>query len=417
MGKAVYIDTFSGISGDMLLGALIDTGFDIEELRDEIDRFGIGAEIHVERVKRASIDAVNFTVSCGREQAISRDYDSIREMLEGKMYPSYGRDIALKIFALLAEAEAKVHGIDVGKVHFHEVGAVDSIVDIVGIGLGIASIGGSVGGARIFSGTVPLGSGFVETRHGKLPVPAPATMELLKGIPVKKADITGELVTPTGAAVLKAVVEDFGGIPDMIAQRVGYGAGDRTFENASGGNSPPNLLRLIVGEEADPYLDNPYQEDEVLILTTNIDDMNPQFYEVIMDRLFEEGALDVTLTPLIMKKGRPGTELTVITEPQRGIKMTEIILSESTSSGVRYRKEKRFKLKRWTEEVETTLGPVKVKFTADRDKKILGARPEYEDIKAISKRSGISIDEIYRLVIVDLEKIKVEKTATKGEEN
>ncbi len=402
VGKIVYIDTFSGISGDMLLGALIDAGFSVEGLVEEIDRMGVGAKLHVERVKRGSIDAVDFKVSYDREKEKPRDYRSIRRMLEEKMSEGAGKDIALEVFAILAEAEAKVHGIDAQDVHFHEVGAVDSIVDIVGAGLGL----GSLGPTKFISGPVPLGAGFVDTRHGKLPVPAPATMELLKGIPVRRSDVLGELVTPTGAAVLKAVVEDFGGIPDMVVEEIGYGVGDKVFKDSSGDNAPPNLLRLIVGAEGSAAFQNTYQEDEVVVVTTNIDDMNPQFYEPIVERLFEAGALDVTLSPLIMKKGRPGTELTVMVEPKDCLRMTEIVLSESTSSGVRYRRERRFKLKRWIEEVETSLGPVKVKFKADTKNKIFGAHPEYEDIKAISQKSGLPIKEVYRLVVIDLERNK-----------
>lgn len=402
MGKIVYIDTFSGISGDMLLGALIDAGFDFELLTEEIERIGIGAKLNVERVRRGSVDAVDFKVSYDREKEKPRDYRAIRGMLEQRMTPGTGKDIALEVFAILAEAEAKVHGIDTEDVHFHEVGAVDSIVDIVGAGLGL----GSLGPTKFISGPVPLGSGFVETRHGKLPVPAPATVELLKGIPVRRTGVLGELVTPTGAAVLKAVVDDFGGIPDMVVEGIGYGAGDRVFKYENGESAPPNLLRLILGAEGSAALRNTYQEDEIVVITTNIDDMNPQFYEPLTERLFEAGALDVTLTPLIMKKGRPGTELTVMVEPKDCLEMTGIVLSESTSSGVRYRWERRLKLKRWIEEVRTSFGPVKVKFTADMDNKLFGAHPEYEDIKAISKKTGIPINEVYRLVIIDLERNK-----------
>ncbi len=411
MTKVIYIDTFSGISGDMLIGALIDVGFDIEKLREEIDRIGINAVLHVERVKKGGIEAVNFTVSYDQKKEKPRNYKTIRGMLEEKMAPSFGKDIALKVFMLLAEAEAKVHGIDVDDVHFHEVGAVDSIVDIVGVGLGFQSINSmsSMRATKILCSAVSIGSGFVMTQHGKLPVPAPATMELLKGIPVEDSGILGENVTPTGAAVLKGVVEKFGGIPSMVPEKVGYGAGDKTFENRDKGGNPPNLLRLVVGDENLQSSDHSFLEDEVLVITTNIDDMNPQYFEVIMEKLFRAGALDVTLTPLIMKKGRPGTELTVITDPESGLKMTEIILKESPSSGVRYKKERRYKLKRWIEKVETTFGPVNVKFMADVENKILRVSPEYEEIKAISKKSGLPIGEVYRLVIVDLDKMKDQK--------
>ncbi len=389
MGKILYIDAFSGISGDMTLGALISLGFDIGILTEELNRIGIVANPVVRNVKKSGISAIDFSLSYDEGKEVDRDYASIRKMLTDKMSSGHAKEVALEIFALLAEAEAEVHGEDIERVHFHELGAIDSIVDIVGVSLGFASLGL----IKVVSGPVPVGKGFVQSRHGTLPVPAPATAILLKGIPVFNSGVDGELVTPTGAAILKAMVNDFGGIPNMIVDDIGYGAGDRNF------NDRPNLLRLIVGSEAHPFL-----TDEVEVLTTHIDDMNPQFYDFVMERLFDAGALDVTLTPLIMKKGRSGIALTVISEPPKSHSIIDIILSDTTSSGLRIKREKRFKLDRWIEEVNTEFGTIRVKFTSDADGTLMGAYPEYDDVKKAAKSSELPILEVYRRLTVLLEK-------------
>jgi hypothetical protein len=388
MDRILYIDAFSGVSGDMFLGALIATGLDPAAVQDEIGRLGIGARLSVDRVSRNGIEAVNVSVVVEGKEKAERDYAGIRRLIESRMSPGRARETALGIFELLARAEGRVHGRDAEHVHFHEVGAVDSIVDIVGAAMGFEAIGP----ARVFCSPLPLGRGFVTTRHGVLPLPAPATTELLSGVPVVDAGVNEELVTPTGAAIVKAVVESFSGIPAMVIERSGYGAGDRELPDR------PNLLRLIVGRSA-----NPAVGDEVEVITTNIDDMNPQFYDYVIDRLFVLGALDVTLTPVIMKKGRPATALTVIAPVSEGEKIIDVILSETTSIGIRIHRERRVKLDRRLETVQTELGAIRVKFTIDRAGEPAGAYPEYEDVREAAARHHLSIDRAYRLIVSTLE--------------
>jgi len=384
MDTILYIDAFSGISGDMFLGALIATGLDTTIIQDEVRRLDIGAALSVNRIKRNGIEAVNVSVVSEREEGIERDYGAIKQLIESRMSPGYARDTALKIFGLLAQAEGRVHGKNPEHVHFHEVGAVDSIVDIVGAAVGLAALGP----IRVISSPLPMGRGFVATRHGTLPLPAPATVELLSGVPVTDAGIDGELVTPTGAAIVKAVATSFSGMPPMRIEKSGYGAGDRVLPDR------PNLLRLIIGSPA-----NEAAGDEVEVITTHIDDMNPQFYEYVMDRLFGLGALDVVLSPVIMKKARPGTALVAVCPISETGTIVNAILSETTSIGLRIHRERRVKLERRMETVETELGPIQVKVTFDGSGNIAGAYPEYEDVRAAARRHHVSIDRAYRVIV------------------
>jgi hypothetical protein len=265
------------------------------------------------------------------------------------------------------------------------VGAVDSIVDIVGAAVGLAALGP----VRVVSSPLPLGRGFVTTRHGVLPLPAPATVELLSDVPVVDARIEEELVTPTGAAIVKAVAASFAGIPPMVIERSGYGAGDRELPDR------PNLLRLILGRptsQADVG-------DEVEVITTHIDDMNPELYDYVMDRLFALGALDVVLTPVIMKKTRPATSLVVIAPVTECGAIIDAVLSETSTIGLRIHRERRVKLDRRTETIQTELGAVRVKVTFDGSGKAAGAYPEYEDVREAASRHHIPIDRAYRLIV------------------
>jgi pyridinium-3,5-bisthiocarboxylic acid mononucleotide nickel chelatase len=387
MDTIVYIDAFSGISGDMFLGALIAAGLDTAIVKDEIDRLDIGAELSVGRVKRNGIEAVSVSVASGRKDETEREYGAIRQLIESRVSPGYARDTALKIFELLARAEGRVHGRDPDHVHFHEVGAVDSIVDIVGAAAGLAALAP----IRVVSSPLPMGRGFVATRHGTLPLPAPATVELLSGVPVIDAGIDEELVTPTGAAIVKAVATSFSGMPPMVVERSGYGAGDRVLPDR------PNLLRLIIGKSSGQAVG-----DEVEVITTHIDDMNPQLYEYTMDRLFALGALDVTLTPIIMKKGRPATALTAIAPVSECGAIIDGILAETTSIGLRVHRERRVKLDRRQETVQTRLGAIRVKFTFDRSGKVADAYPEYEDVRAAAERHRVPIDRAYRMIVGEI---------------
>lgn len=385
----IYIDAFSGVSGDMLMGAFIALGFDLERLREELDRLDIGAEIRTEKTRRHSIEAVNFTVEVQEDSRKSRDYARIKQLLGNDMTPGPARDMALLTFARLAEAEAGVHGVEVDRVHFHEVGAVDSIVDIVGVSLAVTEKGAS----RVVSSPVPLGSGFVETKHGKLPVPAPATIALLSGVPVYAGDIEMELTTPTGAALLTVMADTFGPYPQMIPDGVGYGAGDREYDGA------PNLLRIVAGR-----LISKSFGDHVVVISAHIDDMNPQFYEPVVDRLFDSGALDVTLTPVIMKKGRPAILLTVICPEEHRDRISSLVLSDTTTIGLRFHEERRIKLDRRIETIQTQFGAIRVKLAENSDGVITNVHPEYDDIKSAAGKYGVSPNSIYRHVMAHVER-------------
>lgn len=389
MDTIVYIDAFSGISGDMFLGALIAAGLDAAVVTDEIDRLGIGAELSVTRIKRNGIEAVNVSVVSHAREEVERGYGAIKELLESRMSPGPARDTALAIFGLLAQAEGRVHGRSPDHVHFHEVGAVDSIVDIVGAAVGLAALGP----AQVICSPLPMGRGFVGTRHGTLPLPAPATVELLSGVPVVESAIDEELVTPTGAAIVRAVAASFSGVPPMIIERSGYGAGDRELPDR------PNLLRLIIGRPSHGAVG-----DEVEVITTHIDDMNPQLFDYVMDRLFALGALDVTLTPTIMKKSRPATALVVIAPVADSGAIIDAVLSETASIGLRVHRERRVKLDRRLETVQTELGAIRVKFTFDQSGGVTGAYPEYEDVRAAAERHQLPIDRVYRQIIGSIDK-------------
>jgi hypothetical protein len=306
------------------------------------------------------------------------------------MAPGPAKDMALLTFARLAEAEAGVHGVEVDHVHFHEVGAVDSIVDIVGVSLAFAERGAP----RTVSSPVPLGGGFVQTEHGRLPVPAPATIALLSGVPVYTGDVEAELTTPTGAALLVAMTDTFGRMPRMIPDGVGYGAGDREFEEA------PNLLRIVTGTALSDE-----RGDTVVVISAHVDDMNPQFYEPVVDRLFELGALDVTLTPTIMKKGRPAVVLTVICEREHRDVMTSLMLSDTTTIGLRFHEEQRIKHTRRIETLHTQYGDIRVKIAENGHGIITNIHPEYDDIKSAALKYRVSPTQVSRHVMVCAEQM------------
>jgi uncharacterized protein (TIGR00299 family) protein len=385
----MYIDAFSGVSGDMLMGAFIALGFDLDRLTEEIRRLGIEAQVRAEKTRRHSIEAVNFTVEVRESAHVHRDYAHIKRLLSDGMAPGPAKDMALFTFARLAEAEAEVHGVDVDRVHFHEVGGVDSIVDIVGVSLAFTEQGAS----RVVSSPVPLGRGFVDTEHGRLPVPAPATIALLSGVPVYAGDIEMELTTPTGAALLAVMADAFGTYPRMIPDGIGYGAGDREYEGA------PNLLRIVAGRS----LSEPF-EDQVVVISAHIDDMNPQFYEPVVDRLFDAGALDVTITPTIMKKGRPATLLTVICTEEQRDEIASLVLSDTTTIGLRFHEERRIKLDRRIETIRTQFGEIRVKLAENGDGVVTHVHPEYEDIKNAAGKYGVSPNSIYRHVMAHAER-------------
>lgn len=376
--RIACFDCFAGISGDMTLGALIDAGVDETVLRRELCKLGnLGFELRVSKVTKGGIEATDVRVVTD-ESHHHRRLKDVRRIIEQSALSDAVKWRAVEVFVRLAEAEAKVHGHSPEEVHFHEVGAVDAIVDIVGACVGLELLGIE----KVYASPMPMGHGFVEAAHGRIPLPAPATVEILNGIPVYDAGIEGETVTPTGAAIIRTLADEFGEMPPMRIESIGYGAGKRDSEI-------PNLLRVFVGDAEEAQL----PAHQVSIVETNIDDMNPEFYESAMERLFEAGALDVYLTPIVMKKGRPAILLTAICPIQRTDEIARVILRETSSFGVRISKATRRCLDRHWETVTTRYGDIRIKIgTADGTET---ASPEYEDCRRAAEEHGVPVREVY----------------------
>jgi uncharacterized protein (TIGR00299 family) protein len=377
-----YFDCFSGISGDMALGALIDLGTPVKWLQKELSRLALdGFHLTVTPVMRNGIQATSVSVEIA-DSGHSRDYKTIKSLLEGCPLSDAVKSRSLTIFERLALAEAGIHGCAPDEVHFHEVGGVDAIVDIVGTALCLEKLGIN----QVISSRIPLGSGFVDCQHGKLPVPAPATIEILKDVTVYGTDVACELVTPTGAAIITSLAESFGPLPPMRVEKIGYGAGQRELADR------PNLLRIITGPPAAP--EDGLATDEIIILETCIDDMNPEIFGYIMERLFSDGALDVYWIPLHMKKNRPGTMVQVLCEEAGKDRLIQRILSETTSLGVRYYKATRKLLAREQLTIQTSFGEIQVKRIKDPD----GSDrlvPEYDVCREIALKRNLPLRVVY----------------------
>jgi pyridinium-3,5-bisthiocarboxylic acid mononucleotide nickel chelatase len=368
-----YLDCFSGIAGDMLVGALADAGADPQAIQAAIISLQVGATVSFEKVKRAGISATKFNVEW-EEQRAHRHLSGIVKIIERGGLSERAKSNALAIFRKLAEAEAAAHDVPIEKVHFHEVGAVDSISDIVGACVALDQLG--VG--DVYCSPINVGSGTVTTEHGVLPVPAPATARLLTGAPVYAQGPTMELTTPTGAAVAATLSTRFGPLPPMRIARTGHGAGTRDFPGQ------PNVLRVILGETtpADEAL-------TVSVIEANIDDLNPQVLAWSAERLMESGALDVTMEAIIMKKGRPGTLLRVVANPEDREMLAQQVFAETSTLGVRvYSVERRVRARTFTE-VETPYGKVRVKVSSEGD-----FAPEYEDCRKLAVASGAPLKQI-----------------------
>jgi len=377
-----YFDCFSGISGDMTLGAFIDLGVPVKWLKENIGNIPLtGFDISVTSVFRNGINAKSVHVKT-KDTAEPRNYAEIRSLIQNSRLSQHVKENSLKIFQKLAEAEAKIHGRPVDKVHFHEVGGIDAIVDIVGAALCVEYLGIN----KIIASKLPLGTGFIDCMHGTLPVPAPATLALLKDVPVYGSGIPHELVTPTGAAIIVTLAESFEPMPDMLINKTGYGAGKRELETI------PNLLRIVTGntQSHKSYA----QKDRIVIVETCIDDMNPEIFGFVMDRLFEDGALDVYWIPVFMKKNRPGTMVQVLCRTGQKEAVINRILSETTSLGVRYYDVDRTWLARKQITVKTGYGMVKVKQITDTDGSTRIV-PEYEVCKKIALEKNIPIRVVY----------------------
>jgi len=374
-----YVDCFSGISGDMFLGALVDAGMDLEFLQLQLACLNLdGYRIKSVSQKDQTIAATRLIIETD-ETSVSRTWRTIRQLIEQSSLPARVKEKSLAVFNCLAEAEAKIHGCRPADVHFHELGGLDAIIDIVGAAIGLAHFNIDY----LVTAPLPLSRGWVTCEHGVLPLPAPAVCEILKNVPVVGTDIDRELVTPTGAALVKALSRDFGGFPAMTMTRTGYGAGSHKLP----GNRP-NLLRLVIG-----HASSVEECQEVEVIETHLDDWSPEGFPHLCNRLFSQGALDVSLVPIQMKKGRPGFLIRVIADPVHASKIKERILAETTAIGLRFRMEKRITLPRRTGTVKTVWGPVKVK----RVETPVGPAiyPEYEDCQRLAIEHDITLKEIY----------------------
>ena len=380
--KIIYADCFSGISGDMLLGALIHCGMDQQVLRSELDKLSLGDfEFQVEQKTVQSISGCKVTICSKRRQEL-RTLPAIMEILDQSGLDDAIAVRSAAVFRALAEAEAKVHGIAVEKVHFHEVGALDTIVDVVGTVIALHRLGVQ----RLISSPLPLGRGFVKCAHGNLPLPAPAVCELLQGIPVYGVEIKQELVTPTGAALIRILADDFGPMVPMMISTIGYGAGTHILPD-----DQPNLLRLITGSAQQ------VDENQIIeVIETNLDDWSPELFPYLCDRLFAKGALDVSLTPIQMKKGRPGFTLQVISSPAHALDMKNIILTETSGIGLRFRREARQTLVREEAVLMTSWGEIKAKKVQTPSGPVI--YPEYEECKKMAAEHHIPLQEVYNEV-------------------
>jgi len=383
----IYFDAFAGVSGDMLLGTLVDCGVSFDGLVAELEKLALkGFHLEQREVKKGTLRGIKIDVVLNGEHHHHRTLPDILSIIHESSISPAVKSKAEQVFKLLAEAESRVHGISPTEVHFHEVGAVDSIVDIVGTLAGLEMLGIE----KIYSSPLPLATGYLEYSHGTIPLPAPATAEIIARchIPTFPLDLEGETVTPTGAALLGSVCNCFGSMPDMVPRVVGYGAGasDRRL---------PNLLRAFLGEPASQTV---LLEEEYVLLQTNIDDMNPEFYDYLSQQLFAAGAADVYLTPIQMKKGRPGIELSVISNPQTEDELCRIILHETTSLGLRFSRGKKKMLSRKWHEVETPLGKARIKIGI-LGKETVNAVPEYEDCLRLAQTSGRPLKEVYQTVM------------------
>jgi len=381
--RVLHLDCFSGIAGNMFLAALLDLGLSRRELAADLAGLGVEHVLRVRRVRRGPLAARQLDVRTPagrRSRSRSRSYAEIQRLLARARLAPEVRETARAVFEALGRAEARVHGQPLAKVHFHEVGAVDAIIDIAGAAIGLARLGIE----RVTASPVALGGGgSVETEHGRLPLPAPATLELLRGIPTVPAHVSWETVTPTGAAILRTVVDAFGALPAMTVESVGHGAGDDR-------EGPlPNVLRAVLGRAGAG------RSDRVVTLETNLDDLVPEHFDYLMERLFDAGALDVSLQHLQMKKNRPGFLVRVLARPCDRMQLARVLFAESTAIGVRATESDRVVLEREQRRVATPFGRLGVKLVWDGDGRAI-VTAEYDDCKRAAKRTGAPLREVVR---------------------
>ncbi|MCH8205062.1 MAG: nickel pincer cofactor biosynthesis protein LarC [Candidatus Hydrogenedentes bacterium] len=380
--KTLYFDCFCGAAGDMIVGALIDVGADFETLRDALDTLGVeGYRVRAEKIKKHGTMATKFDVEIDAEHGQPhRHLHHIVEIIESGDLPAEVKEASLETFRRLAEAEAEVHGTTPEKIHFHEVGAVDSIVDIVATHLALHQLKPK----RILSSALHVGSGTVKCAHGIMPVPAPATALLLRGIPSYGSDVDGELLTPTGAALIAQLAESFGPMPEMRVETIGSGSGTKDLPDR------PNVLRVLLGETAEAASGT----ETIVVVEANIDDMNPELLPPLISDLLEAGARDAFLTPILGKKGRPAHLITILVDEVELNSVTGVLFRGSTTLGLRMRREQRICLEREWKTAKTPWGAVRVKigrFEGDTT----STSPEYEDCVRVASESGVSAREVY----------------------
>ncbi len=400
--KTLYFDCFAGAGGNMILGGLISLGVETKHLTDEISKLNISDfGIEFNEVNRAGIGSVHAR-TIYEEEKTHRHLSDIQKIIETSDLSETVKIRSVKIFKNLAKAEAKVHGIELEKVHFHEVGAMDAIIDVVGACVGFEILGIE----KFVCSKIHVGSGFVNIAHGKYPVPPPAVAELLSGIPIYSTEIVGELITPTGAAIISTLCDKFDEIDNFLSEKIGYGAGTREYENF------PNTLRLMLGEyspqsrrNAEGFKsktnDQKLKTESLLLIETNLDDISGEVLGFVMEKAFELGALDCWFTPIQMKKNRPATMVSILCSLQDKEKFAELLYTETSTLGVRIKQIERECLPRRIEKIDTQFGKVKFKI-AEFNGKIVSRKPEFENIKKIAKKTGKSIIEI----IEELDQIK-----------
>ena len=379
--KIAYLDCFAGVSGDMLLGALVDVGLPEDELRNCIESVNIDrVELQIQQVQKGAIRATKVNLNYS-DHKTERKLQDILELIDKSLLPENIKDKSKSIFTEIAVVEAGIHNKDISEVHLHELGGIDTILDVTCVLWGFERL--SI--ERVVSSPLSLGNGVQKSAHGKIPIPAPATLELLKGVPVIGKGIQSELVTPTGAALVISLVTSFGPIPEMKLEAVGYGAGGRDHEF-------PNVLRILTGSKEGI---EKTQVETLCMLETNIDDLNPEIYDYLMKELFDHGALDVYLTPIQMKKNRPGTMLSALCALDDFDRLVRIVFQETTTTGIRKMVFERYSLQRNTFQVSLPYGQVRIKSitTPDGNQKF---SPEYEDCQRLAKSQGIPILDVYQ---------------------
>ena len=385
--KTLYFDCFAGVSGDMVLGAMVAAGVDPDELRRRLSQLGVsGYEINFETVDRSGISATHARVTTAPEHKHRHLKDVVKIISESRLNDAV-KERSIKVFTRLAEAEAKVHNQPIENVHFHEVGALDAVVDVVGAAICFELLGIE----HFVCSPLHVGSGTVEMEHGKFPIPPPAVAELLRDAPIYSTEIKGELVTPTGAAIVATLCNDFGPIPPLKLVATGYGAGTRTYDKF------PNALRVLIGETGSTA------DEQLLMIETNIDDMPPQHFGHVMDRAFDLGALDCYFTPVQMKKNRPAVLLSVLCKPEHREPLMDMLFAETTTIGIRSYEVQRRALVRSIERVETVYGAIDVK-VAKLNGVVVNRMAEYEQCRAAARTAGVPLRAVQDAAIAELTK-------------